>query len=60
MISDIILYDWRFENSRNGAMYLTGYLAGGKAWETSDVWKLTTKADHYEVTTMRSVYRLYW
>jgi hypothetical protein len=55
-----ILYDWKFETSSRGSLYLTGYLWDGRAWETSNVWKLETRHDHYRVTTNYSVYELYW
>jgi len=54
------LYDWTFKTSRNGNIYLVGYLSSGKEWETSNVWKLETLDDHYRVTTNYSVYELYW
>ena len=53
------LHNWRFESSDGGFLYLTGYL-NGKSWETSNIWKLETQYDHYRVTTLYSVYELYW
>ena len=59
MSSITTLYNWQFE-SHHGFLYLTGYLYCGKAWQTSDVWKLETLHDRYRVTTNYSVYDLYW
>jgi hypothetical protein len=55
-----VLYNWKFETSSHGSLYLSGYLWSGKSWETSNVWKLETLNDHYRVTTNYSVYELYW
>jgi len=55
-----VLYNWKFETSSLGSLYLSGDLWNGKHWETSDVWKLETLDDRYRVTTKNSVYELYW
>ena len=53
------LYNWKFE-SRHDYLYCVGERSNGRLWETSYVVTIETKYDHYRVTTVNSVYYLFW
>jgi hypothetical protein len=56
----IVLYDWDFVATKSGMLYCIGTKENYKEWETSQVVVVETKHDHYKVTTLNSVYHLYW
>jgi hypothetical protein len=55
-----VLNDWKFETDRHGNLYCSGVLPNNRVWETTQIIRLYTLEDRYEVTTRNHTYHLYW
>jgi hypothetical protein len=55
-----ILYNWSFEQDRNGSLYCVGSINNNREWETTQIMSVVTCFDHYEVATRNTIYHLYW
>ena len=59
-ISTYVMRNWRFDVRRDGSFYVIGDIAHRRRWETTQVLELLTFDNCYQVTTLNSVYVLYF
>jgi len=52
------IYSWQILIRSDGALYVSGYLYSGKAWETSTIINMWKREGYYAVETRNSIYHL--